>query len=417
MKESRTLEFKETITQTFLKTVSAYANYGTGEIRFGISDDGKELGVSEAEKACLDIENRINDSIEPRPDFNLHIDKETSVITLTVFEGLHKPYLYKARAYKRNDTSTVAVDRIELTRLIMTGQNLTFEETPAAKQDLTFKFLGEEMSAALNLETFTKDTLKTLELYSEKKGFNKAGELLSDENGFPGVDIVRFGDSISIIHDRETHERESILKLYDDALSMYRKYYQYEQISGSVRETVSLIPEAAFREVVANALVHRTWDVAANVHIAMFPEKIEVVSPGGLPSGMNREEYLRGGISILRNRIVANVFFRLHLIERFGTGIRRINELYKSSEIKPVYDVTENSIRVVLPVISLVNDLSKDENDVYRLLKGRAASSSDVVRSVGFGKSKVNTILKKLVAEGYVETTGSGRGLKYTAER
>ncbi|MBR0463076.1 MAG: putative DNA binding domain-containing protein [Clostridia bacterium] len=417
MKESRTLEFKETITQTFLKTVSAYANYGTGEIRFGISDDGKELGVSEAEKACLDIENRINDSIEPRPDFNLHIDKETSVITLTVFEGLHKPYLYKARAYKRNDTSTVAVDRIELTRLIMTGQNLTFEETPAAKQDLTFKFLGEKMSAALNLETFTKDTLKTLELYSEKKGFNKAGELLSDENGFPGVDIVRFGDSISIIHDRETHERESILKLYDDALSMYRKYYQYEQISGSVRETVSLIPEAAFREVVANALVHRTWDVAANVHIAMFPEKIEVVSPGGLPSGMNREEYLRGGISILRNRIVANVFFRLHLIERFGTGIRRINELYKSSEIKPVYDVTENSIRVVLPVISLVNDLSKDENDVYRLLKGRAASSSDVVRSVGFGKSKVNTILKKLVAEGYVETTGSGRGLKYTAER
>ena len=101
MKETRTLEFKETVTNTFLKTVSAYANYGTGEIRFGIADDGTVKGISEPKKACLDIENRINDSIDPNPEYTLHINENTSVITLTVYEGIHKPYLYKAKAYRR----------------------------------------------------------------------------------------------------------------------------------------------------------------------------------------------------------------------------------------------------------------------------------------------------------------------------
>ena len=69
-------------------------------------------------------------------------------------------------------------------------------------------------------------------------------------------------------------EHESILSQYDKALLMYRKYYQYEQIRGSVRDTVSLVPEEAFREAIANALVHRTWDVEAHINVAMFPDRI-----------------------------------------------------------------------------------------------------------------------------------------------
>jgi len=119
MKESRSIEFKETLTNTFLKTVSAYANYGTGQILFGITDEGTNKGVENPEQACLDIENRINDSLDPVPEYVLAINEKTSVITLKVFEGLHKPYLYKAKAYRRNDSATVAVDRLSLTRLIL----------------------------------------------------------------------------------------------------------------------------------------------------------------------------------------------------------------------------------------------------------------------------------------------------------
>ena len=138
--------------------------------------------------------------------------------------------------------------------------------------------------------------------------------------------------------------------------------------------------------------------------------------PGGLPPGITEEEYLRGGISVLRNRIISGIFLRLHLMERFGTGIRRISDAYKESDRKPVFEITENTIRIVLPLLSLKNDLSADENTVYQLVRGRTVSSSFVAVKTGFGKNKTVSILKKLSAEGYIRTVGNGRGTHYTAD-
>ena len=416
MRESKNLEFKESVTNTFLKTVSAFANYGTGKILFGVMDNGVAKGIENPEKVCLDIENRINDSLDPVPEYILEINERTSVITLTVSEGLHKPYLYKAKAYRRNDSATVPVDRLSLTRLILEGQNLSFEESVARNQELHFAVLERKLKTVLRLENVTPDTLKTLELYKDGEGFTVAAELLADQNSFSGIDMIRFGDSINILLDRELHERESILTQYDAALSMYRKYYQYEQINGSERETVILIPEAAYRESVANALVHRTWDVETNIHVEMFPDKIEITSPGGLPQGVTKEEYLRGGLSVLRNRIIGNLFFRLHLIERFGTGIRRIKESYKDNDRKPIFEVFENSIKIMLPVMDACNALTADENRIYLLIKRKALPSSSLVEETGFGKTKVVSILRRLMDKGYVQSVGNGRGTKYTAE-
>ena len=203
MRETRNIEYKETITSTFLKTVSAYANFGTGKIMFGITDDGTIKGIDNIKQACLDVENQINDSIDPVPEYTIDINERTSVITLTVFEGAKKPYLYKAKAYRRNDSATTAVNRLELSRLILDGQNISYEELPASDQDLSFKILEKKLEDAINIESFSLDTLKTLGLYDGKTGFNKAAELLADKNRFYGTDIVRFGDSINIILDRK----------------------------------------------------------------------------------------------------------------------------------------------------------------------------------------------------------------------
>lgn len=104
-----------------------------------------------------------------------------------------------------------------------------------------------------------------------------------------------------MIMDREAYDNESILAQYFDAIDMFKKYYQYEEITGSTRDAKELIPEAAFREAIANALAHRTWDVDAAITVYMFKDKIEITSPGGLPKGITLEEYLNGGISIPRN--------------------------------------------------------------------------------------------------------------------
>ena len=157
MRESKRLEYKEAVSNSFLKTVSAYANYGTGEIVFGIMDDGSVKGIGNPKAVCLDIENRINDSIAPVPEYTLRVNPKTSVITLTVFEGLYKPYLYKSKAYRRNDSSTIAVDRLALGRLVLEGQNLSFEELPAENQNLTFRTLEEKLKASLHLQEVTMD--------------------------------------------------------------------------------------------------------------------------------------------------------------------------------------------------------------------------------------------------------------------
>ncbi len=229
MRETRQLEFKEQVTNTFLKTVSAFANCDGGEILFGLTDDGEGHGLEDPGRVCLDIENKINDSLDPVPEYTLSINERTSVVTLKVMEGLYKPYFYKSKAYRRNDTATIPVDRLK---------------------------------------------------------------------------------------------------------------------------------------------------------------------------GMDKEDYLRGGISMLRNRIIGNVFFRLQLIERFGTGVKRIKEEYRDSRVKPSFDMTENTIRITLPVKEAGSNLTEDENRVYRLLKGREVPSSAISEAAGFGKNKTVGILKALVAKG-----------------
>ena len=138
MKETKTLEFKETTeTNSFLKTVSAFANYSDGKIIFGVCDDGMIKGIDNPNEACLNLENKLNDSIKPIPFYTLEINGDNT-ITMEVKKGIYTPYFYKGKAYKRNDTATIEVDRLELNRLVLEGMNQTYEEQVSSKQDLTF---------------------------------------------------------------------------------------------------------------------------------------------------------------------------------------------------------------------------------------------------------------------------------------
>ena len=414
MRETRTLEFKETITNTFLKTVSAFSNYNGGTILFGVDDDGNVKGLSDVRQACLDIENKINDSIIPQPNYTLEIQNNDQTIKLTIKSGLQKPYLYKSKAYKRNDTATIEVDTLEFSRLILEGKNISFEELPCKDQALSFEILHYKLKENIQIQTFNQDTLKTLNLYDNVNGFNNAAGILADKNHFPGIDIVKFGENISIIQKRSTFGNTSALEVYEKAIDVFRDYYQYEVIRGADRKMIEKIPEAAFREAIANALIHRVWDVNSQIRVSMFDDRIEVVSPGGLPAGITAEEYLSGKLSVLRNRNLANVFYRLGFVEIFGTGITRIKQLYVESLIKPEFEVSENIIKIVLPVFETNANLTEDEKVIYKFLsKTMLKPISEIAPYVPFGKSKTTQLLKAMGEKGMVAVEGKGRGTKY----
>ena len=403
IRENRTLEFKEDLTNTFLKTVSAFSNYDGGIILFGVNDSGIPVGLENPKQACLDIENKINDSIHPQPDYSLKIDGQNKTVELKVNAGKSKPYTYKSKAYKRNDTATIEVDELEFSRLVLQGKNIRFEQLASENQNLEFSVLEEKLIQKIGIDRLDKNILKTLNLFSDSDGFNHAAALLSDSNDFPGIDIAKFGESISIIQKRATFEHESILNELSEAVNIYKDFYQYEEIDGIERKKIERIPENAFRETLANALIHRTWDVNTQIRVLMFDDRIEITSPGGLSSGISEEEYLKGNVSILRNPIV----------EILGTGIPRINEAYRNSAKKPRFEVFENSIKVTLPVTDVM-DLTEDEKTVLAVLsKNIPQQISGISDSVPFGKSKLTELLKSLESKNYITIQGNGRGTKY----
>ena len=370
--------------------------------------------MPDVKQACLDIENKINDSIAPQPDYTLEIQNNDQTIKLTVKSGLQKPYLYKSKAYKRNDTATIEVDTLEFSRLILDGKNIRFEELPCKDQKLSFEILHRKLKENIQIENFNQDTLKTLNLYDDVNGFNNAARLLADKNHFLEIDTIKFGENISIIQKRSTFENISVLEVYDKAIDVFRDYYQYEVIQGADRQKIEKIPEAAFREAIANALIRRVWDVDSQIRVSMFDDRLEIVSPGGLQSGITEEEYLFGKLSVLRNRNLANVFYRLGFVEIFGTGITRIKQLYAECLIKPDFEISENAIKIVLPIFEKSADLTEDEIVIYKLLsKTMLKPISEVAPYVPFGKSKTIKLLKEMCQKGVITVKGNGKGTKY----
>ena len=413
MRETATLEFKQQLSKSYLKTVSAYANYGTGKIIFGIADDGTPVGLADPQDTCLRIEHAINDSIDPVPRFELAIEGDTRTVTLTVHEGPDKPYLSSGRAYRRTDTSTVEVSRLEYGRLVLTGEHVSFDALVAKEQDLAFGHLEKELASKLGLKPLDQNSLISLELMTPSGEYCNAAALLADSNHFPGIDIARFGESINIINARHTFEHMSVLEQMQRTLEVLDTYYAYEEIVGFERIAKTLVPREAFREAIANALVHRCWDVRANIKVGMFADRIEITSPGGLPAGITEELYLAGGPSVARNPILANVFFRLGHIERFGTGIPRILDEYAHETVSPSFALRDSSITVMLPVTVLENVTLDEEAILAVLAKGSALTRSQISEKTQLSKSKAIRTLNALVEKGLVTKVGEGRSVRY----
>ena len=415
MEESSELELKEKYTKTFLKTVSAYANYKTGKILFGVDNKGNIVGVEDSIDMRLAIENAINDSLDPVPNFTLKTRKINGkqVVELEVFEGSDKPYLSTGKAYKRADTSTVVVDRAELKRLSIEGSQNPFDEMPSRSQNLSFEVLGKNLKVTMDLNDVSEATLKTLGLL-KGASFNNAAVLLSDENDFPGLEIVRYSHDFESISERITLESVSVLLQFERAVEEFRKYYIVEKIEGFQRVEREIVPEASFREALANALLHRVWYANARTIVSFYDDRIEIVSPGGLPADVDEELYLSGGVSVPRNACLALVFLRLGLIERLGTGIMRIRKSYTESVLKPEFTVSDKAIRVMLPVIDDQINLSKEESRVYEMFQpGQEFTSAELERKLGLSRSTILRSLGALCEKGLIVKLGKARATRY----
>ncbi|MHB1452701.1 MAG: RNA-binding domain-containing protein [Saccharofermentanales bacterium] len=429
--ESRTVEYKQEYTKTLLKTVSAFANYFDGCIVIGVSDKGTVTGLQNPDETRLNLENSINDQIEPKPFYEIttEIIKDRTVLILKVYKGEHTPYTFNHKAYRRMDTATVQTDKYAYEELVLQGRNLSFEELASDDQKLAFNLLSDRLKKSIKINDWNEDLLITLGLKRSGR-FNNAAALLSDTNPLRQSDvqlIAYSGTSVLDIKDRQLLSDISILQQYDSCMDFYRKHINMgEIIDGAYRKTVEEIPLVAYREAVANAIIHRDYSKNADIRIEFFEDRVEVVSPGRLPIGISEEEYYEGRISIPRNDILAEIFLRLGIIERLATGIRRIKEFYRDYSVKPVFKVTDNAILVILPKVSAIDDSNENREEgftskltekellIYNSISKKGfMTRSEIEKTVGLKKSHTIDLINKLRDKDLIAQIDRGRITKY----
>lgn len=430
--ESKYQEIKERYSKTLLKTVSAFANYHDGKIIIGISEKGNIIGVHNSESVRLTIENAINDNIKPRPYYEVqtYIIENVDILVFTIFKGDNTPYTHDRKAYQRLDTSTVEIDKASYDELVLLGRNLTFEELDYKGVDLKFKKLENLLQENMDISELDLNIIKSLELY--KNGFyNNAAVLISDKNIFKeiGLDLIRYKDNTMLeIKDRIQIKGASVIEHFEKSMEFYHKHINKSDIiNGEKRITFEEVPLVAYREAIANAIVHRNYSKRGNNRIEVFEDRIEIVSIGGLPIGISKIEFMNGSFSNVRNRIITDIFYRVNIIEKLGTGIRRIKNVYAKHDENPRFEAMENSVKIILPKIRSLARKNKSgvKNDILRKLTPEEEKLFDYIKSsnevnraiiekyMDIRKTKATKMINRLMEIKLIAKNGRGKNVKY----
>jgi len=342
--------------------------------------------------------------------------KQKEILEILVYKGENGPYYYDNVAYMRNDTSTIPLDGPNLTRLVLASKNTSYDQLKVSNNDLSFNYLEEKIRSILNIQKINIDILTTLGLY-KNNAFNNGALLLSDKSDISQsyIDIARFKLDANIFLDRRRFENRSILEYFDQVMRYFQEQYPpYQIIDGAQRITKEQVPLVAFRETLSNAIIHRDYLMNTGIQISMFDNYIEFVSPGGLPEGMDEEQYYRGLTSLPRNPIIANVFFRLNLIEQFGTGIKRIVDSYKQYRMKPYFEIRKSQIKVILPITDFdYSRLEKKEAILSYLRANPKSSRQKIEDAVKLDKNTLIRRLNEFEKNGVVSRIGNGPSTVY----
>lgn len=369
--ESENVEFKLQMVDDIYKEVIAFANTNGGVIYVGIDDNGNVIGLDDVDDTYTRITNGIRDAIQPDVTmFIKYVLQDNKVIRIEVGEGSCKPYYLKAKGIKpagvfiRQGTSSAQASFEQIRQMIKQTDGDVFEVMRSMEQDLTFIATLEAFSKYK--VAFTEDKYITLGLrniYDDL--YTNLAWILSDQCKHT-TKVAVFADEANTIFKDSKEFGGSIFRQLDDTYSYLTLCNRtVSTFKGLERIEKQDYPEEALREALLNALVHRDYSFSGSIIINVNDKYIEFISIGGLLSGLSAED-IRSGISQPRNRNLAEIFHRLKLIESYGTGIRKIFNLYRECSTQPEIEVTANSFKLILPNMNVAGVdntvLTKTEN-------------------------------------------------------
>ena len=436
--ETEEIEFKSCITGDLYKEVIAFANTNGGVIYVGIDDEGNVVGLGNVDEEYTRITNGIRDAI--MPDVTMFVRftlQENKVVRIAVSEGSNKPYYLKAKGlktsgvYVRQGSSSVPASPDQIRRMIRDSDGDVFEEMRSMNQDLAFD--SAEKTFAKYGVAFGLDKYRTLGIVRNGL-YTNLGLILSDQC-LHTVKVAVFGDDAKTIFKDNKEFGGSVFEQLEGAFDYLMLCNRtVSEIKGLERVEKQDYPEAALREALLNAIVHKDYSFSGSIIVNVSEKEIEFISLGGLLPELSPDD-IRSGISQPRNKALAEVFHRLRLIESYGTGIRRIFGLYAECPLQPHIEVTPNTFKIVLPNMnvasSVVYDSSVSANNPFvserpapyttgqmqRIVdfikeKGRI-TDLEIETLLGLKKTRAFTIAKRMRDMGLIEAVGRGDGKVY----
>ena len=428
MTEGITTEFKREYTEDIKKTVIAFANTRGGEVLIGVEDDGTVIGVAEVDGTMLKVTNALRDAIKPDITMFLLCEKREidgkDVVAVSVQKGTACPYYLAAKGLRpegvfvRQGASTVPATGSAILKMIKETDGDEYEAARSLNQELTFqdaeRFFAEEHIP------FGQEQKRTLGLVSEDGVFTNLGLLLSDQCTHTAKLAVFQGSSKTVFKDR-TEFSGSLFRQMEDIYAYIDRFNRIRaEFPGLKRVDTRDYPPEAVREAMLNAIVHRDYSYSASTFISIFDDRIEFVTLGGLPKGIAMSDVMMG-VSVPRNRRLANIFYRLHLVEAFGTGMLKIKECYAGSPCQPTVGVSENVFKITMPNVNYEaetanqkNPLSEKEQRILKFISAQqSASRAEIETATGLSQSVTVRTLKKLLELGAIQKRGNGKNTVY----
>lgn len=435
-RETEIVELKSIVMDDIKKEIIAFANCDGGTVYVGVADDGKVLGVENADECALQISNMVRDAV--KPDVTMFIHYETlecdgkAVVSVNIQRGTNRPYYLAKKGlrpegvYVRQGYSSVPATDTAIRQMIKETDGDSFENMRSINQALTFEATKKEFEKR-NV-VFGQPQMQTLKIVSADGIYTNLGLLLSEQCLHTIKAAVFEGINQNVFKDRREFSGSLMQQLND----VYDYIDFHNQTHATFRKLLRIdtrdYPEVAVREALLNTLVHRDYSFRASTLISIYDDRIEFVSIGGLLPGLELDDLMMG-VSVCRNPHLANVFYRLQLIEAYGTGMKKIMGAYANAMVQPKIKTTNNAFKIILPNVNFTPkaaevhkdfekaaDLALDSNEekVLQFLREHLMITRKETQTLlEVSQSTAGRILKAMVDSGRIKQIGGSRTTRY----
>ena len=459
--ESEKIEFKENAkTNTYIKTVVAFANGNGGKIVFGVKDNKEIVGVENEFEVMDGIINAISDSCYPMivPDISLHTLENKTVILVEIEGGKKKPYYLKSKGVQKGTyirsgaTTRIIEEDYVLKELVLEGENKYFDQQVCHGESVSDeeiekfcewleKFARKNSENDTEIRKITRNTLLSWKVLEEKNGRifpTNAYVLLSGKENWEVSRKIQCGvfkgETRSIFVDKKEFEGSIIMQLEKAYQYVLEKINLGSDIVGIYRVDKYEIPPKSIREVIANAVIHRSYLEPNDIQVALYNNRLEITSPGMLLSGVNVKR-MKEGYSKLRNRAIASVFAYVNIIEKWGSGIPRImNEIREYGLQEPEFIIFENDFRVNIyrknynttqSTQGSTQDISKkekldvknltetDKTIINTIINNPEMSQKQIADNLNWTVNKVKYYMKKFKQKNILKYEGTSQNGKW----